>query len=933
MKKLHRIFIVGMLLLTVTFKTFNQIPPAQVQGLQQDINEGRALKETYNKAVEKCREAAHNLIKNIGNDSLYNKFREARANKDSAAAKLQRNRDSIITGVVTTYGITLKPGQQIGYDKDCKGECVHGYCSVKCPIGICEKAFQPQPWGGGGTPGWIAAIIKHEAEHKNQINPGPPPSWKPEYDGKDPEDDARAEYEAWQAALKCAEKSGLTDKEKDKIKQIKEYWEKKMNASKDVVPDVGEKKSSTLPGEIIHKEITVTNYSNTPQMVHCTVVDSLGWTILPNEFSIVLGPEQETRFMVNIQVPPEALPGVMNEMFCYAESDAGTSSDFTFFYVIPTVDIVAGSDTSGMRGSLIPLNFTVKANISSSPDSFRVEVTNPLDWPVMPPYFDVYLLPGEEINLASVLMIPPAAPYWTTNLVSFTATSKTDTVQRKKDWLSVEILEVDVGTLLIESPLGVKTVGSVVTPKVWIYNSGHVESFFDIFTEIDIPPLYNDSIKGIMLLPHSEMLLLFKPLILTDAGTFNIKFYTRVEGGDANPANDTITSTFTVGLKGITVASGWNMISVPYAVPNPRKEILFPTSQSNAFAYIVPTGYEAKDSLNNGEGYWLKFSETQQIGMVGDLILRDTFNVVQGWNMIGSISADIPIAAIVQNPPNIVASNYYSYKSGYKIAETIEVGNGYWIKAKSPGELILSTEGLLKLQSYESINKLLSAFNTLIIKDTHGNEQVLYFGVNDDVLSKTIDFELPPLAPSGTFDVRYESNKMLELHNKELEKPIDFPILLNGAASPLSISWEVAKSKSFVYRLCSYDDGKLKVNMLLKDKGSIKVNRLHENKLLLKVEPKFIPTEFALYQNYPNPFNPSTKIVFDLPFTSRVDLKIYNILGQEVVTICDKLEFEEGRQEVEFFSTKLASGVYFYRINAEFDNRSFTSVKKMLYMK
>lgn len=94
-----------------------------------------------------------------------------------------------------------------------------------------------------------------------------------------------------------------------------------------------------------------------------------------------------------------------------------------------------------------------------------------------------------------------------------------------------------------------------------------------------------------------------------------------------------------------------------------------------------------------------------------------------------------------------------------------------------------------------------------------------------------------------------------------------------------------------------------------------------------------VPLEFALEQNYPNPFNPSTKINFSLAVDSKVTLKIFDLLGQEVTTLVNS-ELTAGNQEVTFNASGLNSGVYFYRINAEGTNgKNFTSVKKMILTK
>lgn len=76
-----------------------------------------------------------------------------------------------------------------------------------------------------------------------------------------------------------------------------------------------------------------------------------------------------------------------------------------------------------------------------------------------------------------------------------------------------------------------------------------------------------------------------------------------------------------------------------------------------------------------------------------------------------------------------------------------------------------------------------------------------------------------------------------------------------------------------------------------------------------------IPTKFALGQNYPNPFNPTTNIGFRISDVGFVTLKVYDVLGRKVATLVDKVE-QPGNYEVQFNGAGLASGVYFYRLQA-----------------
>ncbi|HSD63149.1 MAG TPA: T9SS type A sorting domain-containing protein [Ignavibacteriaceae bacterium] len=92
------------------------------------------------------------------------------------------------------------------------------------------------------------------------------------------------------------------------------------------------------------------------------------------------------------------------------------------------------------------------------------------------------------------------------------------------------------------------------------------------------------------------------------------------------------------------------------------------------------------------------------------------------------------------------------------------------------------------------------------------------------------------------------------------------------------------------------------------------------------------PKEYRLEQNYPNPFNPATKIQYQLPFNSKVTLKIYDILGEEVQTLVNEVQ-DSGYKEVSFNGSNYASGIYIYRLTAQNKGNTFTSVKKMVMVK
>jgi hypothetical protein len=89
-----------------------------------------------------------------------------------------------------------------------------------------------------------------------------------------------------------------------------------------------------------------------------------------------------------------------------------------------------------------------------------------------------------------------------------------------------------------------------------------------------------------------------------------------------------------------------------------------------------------------------------------------------------------------------------------------------------------------------------------------------------------------------------------------------------------------------------------------------------------------VPNQFSLSQNYPNPFNPTTQIRYSISKNSLVTLKVYNLLGQEVTTLVNQQQ-KSGNYTVNFNASKLASGIYMYKIQAG----EFSLTKKMTLLK
>ncbi|MBA4312989.1 MAG: hypothetical protein C0417_10205 [Chlorobiaceae bacterium] len=372
---------------------------------------------------------------------------------------------------------------------------------------------------------------------------------------------------------------------------------------------------------------------------------------------------------------------------------------------------------------------------------------------------------------------------------------------------------------------------------------------------------------------------------------------------------------------------GWNLISLHLSVTDQRAETIFPTAISKPFSFN--NNYVLSDSLFNGIGYWLKFSEPQLISITGDSIYSDTIEVKTGWNMIGSLSRDVIATNIQQIPDSIVTSRYYGYKLSYTAADTLKPRHGYWVKSKSDGHLILSASSLSNLKSSTADD--FSGWNRLTISDNYNNEQTIYF--NSHKTDCNIDlYELPPLPPDGLFDVRFGSQRNIEIIPNNISSKLSLPIEVQSRSNSIKVEWNI------------YDET-LEYSLIISDLQGIKITGngfthipYHTSHISLQVDRKnqSAPLSFRLEQNYPNPFNPTTNFQFTIANCQLTILKVYDILGREVETLVNEIK-QPGEYSVTWNAERLPSGIYFCKISAgdpsSNSGQGFMDVKKMLLVR
>lgn len=396
-------------------------------------------------------------------------------------------------------------------------------------------------------------------------------------------------------------------------------------------------------------------------------------------------------------------------------------------------------------------------------------------------------------------------------------------------------------------------------------------------------------------------------------------------------ASNNIGGAFTV-----SVSSGWNMVSVPLTVANYSKSVLFPTATSSAFAY--EGSYATKTTLENAIGYWLKFPSSQFVPMSGGTRTTDSVTVNAGWNMIGSLTSSFSTGLVTTSPGVVVSSPYYGYNAGYQTAASIMPGKAYWIKVNASGKLYFNQSGVLGKKLNQSTYNL-DELNSITITDAVGSVQTLYFGSKNNANFPVDYFELPPQSPAGIFDVRFKSQRSVELHQAIIEKTELSPVTILTAVYPITISWNMKNANPAVYELSGIVSSKNADAVTLSGSGSIKISDENVKSLQISVGNKeLLPQEFSLGQNYPNPFNPSTRFNVALPQNAEVNVDVFDLLGRKLSNIVSgnltagNHSFEwNGKAEAGY---TVPSGIYFIKMTAKSqENKIFSFVRKATILK
>ena len=355
--------------------------------------------------------------------------------------------------------------------------------------------------------------------------------------------------------------------------------------------------------------------------------------------------------------------------------------------------------------------------------------------------------------------------------------------------------------------------------------------------------------------------------------------------------NHTIRVTFKIYTYTITAVAGTNGTISPAGIDTVTY------GSSPVFTFVPNAGYHVDSVIVDGLSQTAMLSDTLY-NVTANHTIRVTFalpsinvamNIIPTWNLVS-----LPVKVVNDTVSKLFptrTSNAFSYNgSGYVIKNQMSLGTGYWLKFASATNdtligLPLFSDTIAVAEGWNLIGSISSPLEvSSITSNPPGMVTSQFFGYNGSYkISDTI-------YPGKGYWIKVNQPGTLILsigNNASLAK--------NVTAGRIRI--EPTKEQP---------------------PAAPDVNEA----------TSIIPKTFALEQNYPNPFNPVTTILYDLPKPSYVTLRVYNILGQEVITLVNETE-DAGYKSVSFDGNNLPGGLYFIRLNAG----TFSDVKKMMLIK
>lgn len=447
-------------------------------------------------------------------------------------------------------------------------------------------------------------------------------------------------------------------------------------------------------------------------------------------------------------------------------------------------------------------------------------------------------------------------------------------------------------------------------------------------------------------------------------GEPDLIFAVEIGTQSAPPATITINRSFTFGDP--KVSSSYRILSLPGEVNMPLSQLFAGTGDQkknwnafydngNAANYLVEYDNSAAFTFRPGSAFWVVSKNALNVSAQVNPVTTDGLGMYEiplhsGWNLISSpFNSEISWASVKLANQLAANSLIYAWNGNWSNPPALSPYEGYYFNNVNNLASLHLTENIPVGISASRLNKT-SLYNPdKYIKGylySDGKEfSPFYVSIDRRSIDgfDEFDYFTPPSDFSDECIYILEQNLRTDYKHLFIDSRPEISdgqvydlVLKNTQKKPLEIRFE--GMESFAGYEVYLTDNYLKRFYNLRENPAVSLEPASEKQefsLIIGkksfIEDKkstLLPKDYALFQNYPNPFNPYTIISYELPQESRVELKIYNVLGKEITTLKDEVE-APGRHEVKFDAAALPSGIYFCTLRSG----SFAETEKMILLK